>query len=242
MTPSAIPPQGYQGFGPAPAGGGGGYAGGCPVLGGVPAPGPGPSANGMPESANAPLPGQAKPLSTWRQPSSIPTTQAGDLPEHQPERAVRAGVWTYPSEQMFYNAMSRKGWSPAEDDMPAVVAIHNAVNERAWREVRGWEAAAGNPEPRLLRFRGRPRDVSPKARLLNLLGYKLPFDRHDWVVLRPDGAEVRYVIDFYNGAPLPNMPMALHLDVRPALDSPAAAWRRLTRQAEWVGSGRWTKE
>jgi hypothetical protein len=35
-----------------------------------------------------------------------------------------------------------------------------------------------------VRFVGRPQDYSPKARLLNLLGYKLPFDRHDWVVDR----------------------------------------------------------
>ena len=35
-----------------------------------------------------------------------------------------------------------------------------------------------------MRFIGRPQDYSPKARLLNLLGYKLPFDRHDWVVDR----------------------------------------------------------
>lgn len=41
----------------------------------------------------------------------------------------------YPSQQMFYNAMRRKGWNPSEDDMQAVVAIHNGVNERAWSEV-----------------------------------------------------------------------------------------------------------
>ncbi len=35
-------------------------------------------------------------------------------------------TWVYPSEQMFYNAMKRKGWQPSEDDMAAVVAIHNA--------------------------------------------------------------------------------------------------------------------
>ena len=28
-------------------------------------------------------------------------------------------MWVYPSEQMFYNAMKRKGWSPSEDDMTA---------------------------------------------------------------------------------------------------------------------------
>lgn len=38
--------------------------------------------------------------------------------------------------------------------------------------------------PKLKRFTGRPQDYSPKARLLNLLGYKLPFDRHDWIVDR----------------------------------------------------------
>jgi cytochrome c heme-lyase len=156
---------------------------------------------------------------------------------------------------MFFNAMRRKGWTPDEADMPAVVAIHNAVNERAWAEVVAWEARAGGARacggPRLVRFEGRPRDVSPKARLLNVLGYRLPFDRHDWYVQRC-GKTVRYVIDFYNAAPgaasppppssssspLPP-PVALHLDVRPALDSPGAAWERVKAQAAWVVSGRW---
>ena len=171
-------------------------------------------------------------------------------------------TWVYPSQQMFFNAMRRKGWSPDERDMASVVAIHNAVNERAWQEVVAWEAAAGfGPRnspcggPRLARFVGRPRDLSPKARLLNLLGYRLPFDRHDWFVDRCGKERVRYVIDFYNAAaPAPAAPAAaaaaaasaaaatasstststaaaapvsMHLDVRPALDSPGAAWERL---------------
>lgn len=53
------------------------YASSCPVVGANPA-------NQMPPSANEPLPGQSKPLSMWRQPSSIPTGAAGDaLPQHQ---------------------------------------------------------------------------------------------------------------------------------------------------------------
>lgn len=87
--------------------------------------------------------------------------------------------------------------------------------------------------PRLLRFVGRPQDYSPKARLLNLLGYKLPFDRHDWVVLR-DAHEVRYVIDFYNAAPAPGLPVGMYLDVRPALDSPQALADRLRMQWRWM--------
>ena len=60
-----------------------------------------------------------------------------------------------------------------------------------------------------------------QARLLNMLGYKLPFDRHYWTVDRC-GEKVRYVIDFYNAPPQNGAPVALHLDVRPALDSPQA--------------------
>ena len=47
------------------------------------------------------------------------------------------------------------------------------------------------------------------------------FERHDWVVKRADGTEARYVIDFYAGKAPPgsNAPVAMHLDVRPALDS-----------------------
>ena len=63
------------------------------------------------------------------------------LPGHQPGDAV---VWQYPSEQMFYNAMKRKGWDAKEEDMPAIVAIHNGVNERAWHQVCQYEVGAGS--------------------------------------------------------------------------------------------------
>ena len=67
--------------------------------------------------------GQRAPLPTGRAVSSIPSAAGGDP------------LWVYPSEQMFYNAMKRKGFKPHEEEMSAVVAIHNAVNERAWAEV-----------------------------------------------------------------------------------------------------------
>ena len=61
-------------------------------------------------------------------------------------------------------------------------------------QVLQWEKLHGSRcgGPRLKKFAGRPQDYSPKARLLNFLGYKLPFDRHDWVVDRC-GKEVRSV-------------------------------------------------
>lgn len=204
--------------------------GGCPVVGLNPG-------NQMPPSPNQPAFSDQKiPLQKDRQVSSIPM---GEKKQGEGEN------WVYPSEQMFYNAMKRKGWTPTEEDMPAVVAIHNAVNERAWAEILNWEAHQGISSscggPKLVKFRGRPRDYSPKARLLNMLGYKLPFDRHDWIVDRC-GTEVRYVIDFYNGASSANMPAALHLDVRPALDSPWLLFERISMQAKWMLSGRWYKE
>jgi hypothetical protein len=72
---------------------------------------------------------------------------------------------------------------------------------------------------KLKKFMGKPTEYSPKAKLMNTLGWSvLPFDRHDWIVDR-DGKEVRYVIDFYSGQPEPGRPLSVYLDVRPALDS-----------------------
>ena len=163
-----------------------------------------------------PAPGQRAALSRDRMASSIPTVNEDDAKE----------TWKYPSPQMFYNAMLRKGWRPQESDMETVVAIHNAVNEKAWAQVLKWEAQA-EPEcvPRLQTIRGLVNKRSPKARLWGLLGYE-PFDRHDWTVDRC-GRSVRYVIDYYDDQPEPGKAAGLYLDVRPALDSPAAAWQRL---------------
>ena len=36
--------------------------------------------------------------------------------------------------------MKRKGWKPEERDMSSVLAIHNAVNETAWRQIKQWES------------------------------------------------------------------------------------------------------
>jgi len=84
--------------------------------------------NMMPAANQQPAPGQVVPLPTERQRSSIP-------------KAGTEQNWEYPSEQMFYNALVRKGklGDANENDMRAVVAIHNHTNERAWRELMRWE-------------------------------------------------------------------------------------------------------
>ncbi|KAJ5273970.1 hypothetical protein N7478_009095 [Penicillium angulare] len=126
---------------------------------------------------------------------------------------------------------------------------------RRGEENLGWELAMAEmhgkidqeTEPRLIRFQGRPKELTPKARVMQALGYvypsafetKPPFDRHDWFVQRqtPWGTkEVRYVIDYYSGPPEPTGEPVFFLDIRPALDSPTAAVERLMR---WGGDVWW---
>lgn len=210
--------------------------------------------------AQSPHADQRIPLSTHRVISTIP--RADELREeqaapHQPEDE-EDGKWVYPSEQQFYNAMRRKGWQGIDEaTVPFVVRIHNAVNERGWSDVRKWESELhNNDNPRLVRFLGRPKDMSPRAFINTyLFWYNAPFDRHDWFIDRGDGkAPRRYVIDFYNGnegtdtgngivssvlnrfrgheeqQPVqqePVRPPTMYLDVRPALDTPEAFSDRL---------------
>ncbi|EPQ58064.1 cytochrome c and c1 heme-lyase, partial [Gloeophyllum trabeum ATCC 11539] len=130
--------------------------------------------------------------------------------------------WVYPSEAQFFAAMARKQHDPAARDMRVIVPIHNAVNERAWAEVLRWERAQGGERcggVKLVSFKGRPGDLTPRARWRSLIGYARPFDRHDWIVDRC-GTRVRYVIDFYTGKSQgPSNTPSFYLDVRPALDN-----------------------
>ena len=66
--------------------------------------------------------------------------------------------------------MKRKGYNPPEEDVPVILAIHNSVNEKGWSKILEWEALSGSNTPKLKRFVGRPKDLSPKARFLHFLG------------------------------------------------------------------------
>ncbi|SPO05610.1 related to CYT2 - holocytochrome-c1 synthase [Cephalotrichum gorgonifer] len=133
-----------------------------------------------------------------------------------------SGNWVYPSEKMFFDAMRRKGMGAQADDMKTVVPIHNAVNERAWKEILDWEKpylGSACDGPKLHSFAGDSTRMSPKARINTLLGYTAPFDRHDWVVDRC-GTRVEYLIDFYAGRPgAGGIGPSFYLDVRPKLNS-----------------------
>ncbi|KAF3011450.1 Cytochrome c1 heme lyase [Neopestalotiopsis sp. 37M] len=134
-----------------------------------------------------------------------------------------SGNWIYPSEKMFFDAMKRKGHDPQAPDMRTIVPIHNAVNERAWAEIKQWEApfyekGSSCEGPRLSSFSGLSSKLSPKAKINTWLGYQAPFDRHDWVVDRC-GQEIEYIIDFYTGRPRGDGKPSFYLDVRPKLNS-----------------------
>ena len=126
--------------------------------------------NQMPAQANqSPWPGQSVPISTERVQSNIPKNGTD-------------ASWTYPSPQMFYNALKRMGMvmiaesscpcelvsygtssRPLQDenvqetDMESVVAIHNNMNENTWCEILNWERlhSAKCDSPKLSRFFGR---------------------------------------------------------------------------------------
>lgn len=180
------------------------------------------TANMMPATPNQlPSPGQKSPLSTDRARSTIPKSGAdGD-----------SSTWVYPSPQMFFNALKRKGKADGvtEADMPTVVAVHNRMNEGTWREVLQWEERFHCDEcatPKLKRFMGRPNDLSPAARFrMWFRAYPRPFDRHDWVVDRCGLQDVRYIIDYYYRDGSGGDPIEIH--VRPAIDSVSAAMDRM---------------
>lgn len=193
--------------------------------------------NNMPMAISSEkAPGQKISLSTERTISSIPRGELDDQ-----------GLWEYPSPQQMLNAMLKKGKGQGipEDAVESMVDVHNFLNEGAWQQILEWEkkyTERTKIEPRLLRFTGRPHDLSPRASMYLWLGKifpdtfntQPPFDRHDWTVLRSLGRtqgweQVRYVIDYY-GAPddeETGMP-AFILDTRPALDNPTNAYDRFT--------------
>jgi cytochrome c heme-lyase len=203
------------------------------------------STNQMPATPNQlPAPQQNVTLSTERVPSSIP--KGGAVVDDPDTGSNTTTTWTYPSPQMFYNALARKNKlaGTSEEDMESIVALHNHMNEKTWAKILQWEelSCGTSNRSKLLRFQGRPHDLSPKARFKHyVLQHPLPYDRHDWIIERDDGQLVRYVIDYYHDealgsdAPESATPslhydagsQSLLVDVRPAADRIENIWNRM---------------
>lgn len=105
------------------------------------------SAQSIPTSKPQQPPNNHPSLATDRVVSSIPrstssgATSAACPVNNETETGAdpKTGNWVYPSEKMFFEAMKRKGHDTRAADMQTVVPIHNAVNERAWKEIKEWE-------------------------------------------------------------------------------------------------------
>jgi hypothetical protein len=87
-------------------------------------------------------------LSQDRVTSTIPRTTA--IPDEAYDRHSGAAsgdsqggsgrnFWMYPSAQMFYSALKRKGYETDPRDVDAMVAVHNSLNEQVWEEILHWE-------------------------------------------------------------------------------------------------------
>lgn len=141
--------------------------------------------NMMPVLSQTPLSAsQRATLSTDREISSIKRTLSSDEDPTIPSSAPK---WIYPSAQQFYNALVKKGFETDEDDVDSMVFVHNVLNEVAWKQVLEWEARRkGIPveeetEAELMRFKGRPGTLSPKARYYLFMGNLFP-ESYKWVL------------------------------------------------------------
>lgn len=154
----------------------------------------------IPRGASSPAPG----ASPYDKPSACPVAHDANPDAAGPSR------WEYPSPAQFQAALARKNKAAPEEHVETMVMVHNFLNEEAWKQVLDWERYfVSNPadveNTSLLRFQGRPGELSPKARWYAFLGTVFPsryaseppFDRHDWIIGRADGTEARYVIDYY---------------------------------------------
>jgi len=119
----------------------------------------------------------------------------------------------------MFNAMARKGYEGTNsEDVPAMVSVHNWINEESWQKILQWESQyfPDNMEPHLVKFSGRPGKPTPKSYILTAMGYKpTAFDHHEWFVSRPEGGTRRYVIDYYG---IGDDGLDFEIDVRPAVD------------------------
>ncbi|KAK7424772.1 holocytochrome c synthase [Neonectria punicea] len=222
----------------------------------------------FPDLSQKPAPNQQFSLPTSRDPSTIPKG-SGDGNWEYPS-----------PQQMYNALLRKGYTDTDITAVEGMVSVHNYLNEGAWMEILEWEQRFGRglykgwqickrgedhaaeelerhwdwedakATPTLVRFQGRPKDMTPKATMLQVLGWVYPskfgvdppFDRHDWYVSRDlDGEkkEIRYVIDYYEGSPDPSGEPVFYLDVRPAM-TPQGAAERIIRWGSdvwWKASG-----
>eukprot|EP00835_Amoeboradix_gromovi_P000048 NODE_1_length_95616_cov_0.657642.p48 type:complete len:227 gc:universal NODE_1_length_95616_cov_0.657642:78989-78309(-) len=181
--------------------------------------------NLMPEYSQEKDPDQTVELSKKREISTIPKSEHADGPGSNSNEEN----WSYPSPQQFYHALKKKDMAAPEESIESMVDIHNFLNEEVWKEILKWESEYKGvcPNPKLLRFQGKASSPTWKSKWVAMVHNQHAFDRHDWIIDRC-GRHVRYVIDYYEGEEENDNP-TFYCDVRPAFDSPQAAFQRMRK-------------
>lgn len=215
--------------------------------------------------SQAPAPNQEQALPTDRDPSSIPKgTGDGNWEYPSPQQMYNAllrkgytdtDITAVESMVAVHNFLNEGAWAEVVEwekrfggGLSRAWEICKRGEENAPETQRfiDWKTNTPPINPTLVRFQGRPKDMTPKAAMFQVMGWlypakfatEPPFDRHDWYVARNiDGQEkqVRYVIDYYTGPPEPTGEPVFYLDVRPAM-TPSGAVERLMR---WGGDVWW---
>ncbi|KAI0449700.1 cytochrome c heme lyase [Xylaria acuta] len=219
--------------------------------------------------SQAPAPHQTHALPLEREPSTIPRGDGtGNWEYPSPQQMYNAllrkgytdtdvtavesmvGVHNFLNEGAWAEIMAHerrfagglyKGWrkcSRGEENFESTVRKY------------GYEREVEDLAPSLVRFQGRPQEMTPKAAMIQVMGWVYPamfatpppFDRHDWYVSREVNGqkkEIRYVIDYYSGEPEPTGEPVFYLDVRPAITPTTAAERALRWGCDiwWRASG-----
>jgi len=142
--------------------------------------------------SQAPAPDQTYALPTTRDESTIPKG-SGDGNWEYPS-----------PQQMYNALLRKGHTDTDITAVESMVSIHNFLNEGAWAEIiewerrfgkglkRGWEVTkkgeensamalrrleaqeGGLEQPTLIRFQGRPQDMTPKAAMLQMMGWLYP--------------------------------------------------------------------
>ncbi|KAI1211401.1 cytochrome c/c1 heme-lyase [Annulohypoxylon truncatum] len=209
------------------------------------------------ELSQEPAPNQTYSLPTSREPSSIPRGD-GDgnweypSPQQMYNALLRKGytdtdVTAVDSMVSVHNFLNEGAWSEIMDWEKRFsgglykgwrMCSRGEQNFEKMAKKYGYDKEVKELSPSLVRFQGRPQDMTPKAAMFQVMGWlypgafatEPPFDRHDWYVSRDVNGqrkEIRYVIDYYSGPPEPTGEPVFFLDVRPAFTPTGAAERAL---------------
>ncbi|KAI5866050.1 cytochrome c/c1 heme-lyase [Durotheca rogersii] len=207
--------------------------------------------------SQAPAPNQSHVLPTSREPSTIPRGD-GDgnweypSPQQMYNALLRKGytdtdVTAVESMVSVHNFLNEGAWAEIMDWEKRFAGglykgwqkcSRGEQNFEKMVKKHGYEKEVNDLSPSLVRFQGRPKDMTPKAAMFQVMGWiypsafgtEPPFDRHDWYVSRDTDdqkKEVRYIIDYYSGPPEPTGEPVFYLDVRPAMTPTGVAERAL---------------